>query len=736
MKPPRIRTQSGRRPRARFHASWSPASRIRARRTIVRAVGVLGGLALVLAIGTSVYAGSFWDSLPSVRNIDATQFHGDTFIQDRNGQLLADVGGQGDEQGNRRVNVTLDQVSNKVIQGTISIEDRTFWTNPGFDTEAILRTAANNFRAGGIAGGGSTITQQLAKQLFLTRTQTVQRKVQELALAYQLNQTYTKKQILELYLNVSYYGSQQYGVQAAAQTYFHRDAKTVDLAQAAMLAGLPQSPDSYSPVDHFDAAKARQHQVLDALVRDGAITARDEAVAWDEQLQVFPPVSLYKAPRFVAYVARELRARGFSPGEQQLVVKTTLDPAKQAIAEKTISDNFKANLFRDKTGRLSSAMVAMDPKSGQILSYVGSPDANTDKIDFVTTPISPGSSVKPFTYGKAILDGKITMDTPIVDGPSPYVLDLPGGQGKYPVTNYDTRTHGTLPARVALANSLNIPAVKVEETVGVPSVVDFYRQMGMFPRAQDGSQDAPDTTYGPSLTLGAYPITLLEEVSALSAYADMGTYHDPEAILQVTDLKGTVLYAADPNRGAKPVVDPGVAYIIGAILSDDQNRASIFGLNTPLHLPDRHAAAKTGTSENFHDGLTIGFTPDLAAVVWIGETLDIKHAMSKGSDGVFVAAPAWHKFMEEALKGVPDKWYDMPQDVVKQGNSYFLKSSPAKIDHLPGDNPSPSPAANANSVPPDPGSGPRPAIVDPRLCTGLGRFVPGCPSPGVPPIGG
>jgi membrane peptidoglycan carboxypeptidase len=697
---------------------------------------VLGGLVLVFAIGTSVYAGSFWDSLPSVRNIDATQFHGDTFIQDRNGQLLADIGGQGDEQGNRRVNVSLDQVSTKITQGTISIEDRTFWTNPGFDVEAIARTAANNVRAGGISGGGSTITQQLAKQLFLTRAQSFQRKLQELALAYQLNQAYSKKQILELYLNESYYGSQQYGVQAAAQTYFHKDARTVDLAQSAMLAGLPQSPDAYSPVDHFDAAKARQKQVLDAMVRDGAVTPADAAVAWDEPLQVSAPVTNYKAPRFVAYVARELRARGFTPGQQQLVVKTTLDLGKQTIAEKTISDNFKANLYRDRTGRLSSAMVAMDPKTGQVLAYVGSPDANADKFDFVDTPLNPGSSVKPFTYGKAILDGRITMDTPIFDGPNPYVLNLPGGQGKYQVQNYDLRMHGNPPARVALANSLNIPAVKVEEAVSVPSVVDFYRQMGMYPRAADGTKDAADTTYGPSLTLGGYPITILEEVSALSAYANMGVYHEPEAILQVTDLKGTPLYAADPNRGVKQAVDPGVAYIIGAILSDDQNRASIFGLNTPLHLPDRHAAAKTGTSENFHDGLTIGFTPDLAAVVWIGETLDYKHFMAKGSDGVFVAAPAWHRFMEEALKGVPDKWYDMPADVVKQGNSYYLKSSPTKIDRLPGDNPSPSPSTNPNAVPADPGVGPRPA-VDPRLCAGPIRFVPGCPSPtpGVPPGG-
>jgi len=228
---------SGRRPRARFHASWSPASRVRTRRTALRMLGVLGALLAVFAIGANVYAVSFWDSLPNVRNLDASQFMGDTTILDRNGQLIADVGIQGDgQQGNRRVTVGLDQISPKIVQATVAVEDRTFWTNPGFDVQGIVRSAANNFRAGSITGCGSTLTQQLAKQLFLTKNgvavQSLSRKAQEVALAYQLTQTYSKQQILELYLNTSYYGAQQYGVQAAAQTYFHQDAGKVDLAEA------------------------------------------------------------------------------------------------------------------------------------------------------------------------------------------------------------------------------------------------------------------------------------------------------------------------------------------------------------------------------------------------------------------------------------------------------------------------------------------------------------------------
>jgi membrane peptidoglycan carboxypeptidase len=713
---------------------------MRGRRTFVRVVAVLAAVLAVMTIGVNVYAVSFLDNLPSVRNLDASHFSGDTVILDRNGQLIADLGIQGGEQqGDRRVTVGLDQISPKIVQATVAIEDRTFWTNPGFDTQGIIRSAANNFRAGGITGGGSTITQQLAKQLFLSPQQTLTRKVQELALAYQLTQTYSKPQIMDLYLNRSYYGSQQYGVQAAAQTYFHKNAKDVDLAQAALLAGLPQSPDAYDPVEHLDVAKVRQKEVLDAMVTQNYITTHDATVAYGEQLTVSPPVNNYKAPSFVDYVLSELRALGYDPGNQQLTVKTTLDLGKQQLAEGIVADNYKTQQPRDRAGRLSSAMVAMDPKTGQILSYVGSQDHQADRFDFVTRPINPGSSVKPFTYGKAILDGKITMDTPIVDGPSnPYVINIVG-QKPYKVQNYDLKLHGTLPARQALASSLNIPAVKVEVNEGVSNEVDFYRQMGLQPRTFDPTTnqyhtDSPESDYGPSLTLGGFPITLLEEVGALSAYADLGVYHQPEAILQVTGPSGVEPYQADPNRGVRQAVDPGVAYIIGAILSDDTNRAPIFGLNSPLHLPDRRAAAKTGTSENFHDGLTIGFTPDLASVFWIGDTAgtdpktgDLYHMVAQ-SDGVVVAAPAWHRFMEAALKGVPDKWYDMPSDVVKIGNSYFLRGT-TKIDHLNGDDPSasPSPGALPNGVPPDPGTGPR--LVDPRICQ-LRIPVPGCPSPG------
>jgi membrane peptidoglycan carboxypeptidase len=718
--------RSGRKPRARFHASWSPAARLRNRTTGLRLLAVLGAVLAVLLTGGTVYATSFISSLPDVRGLDATLLKGDTVILARDGTtVLADIGvGQGaiGEGGDRRHTVTLKDISPRMQDATVSVEDRTFWSNSGFDTEAIFRTAANNFKAGGIAGGGSTITQQLAKRMFLSPAQSLDRKMKELVLAYQLSQTYSKKQILELYLNETYYGDEQYGVQAAAQSYFHKDAKSIDLAQAAMLAGLPQAPDAYSPTLHLPAAKARQKEVLDAMVRDGKITPQDATAAYNEQFPIYGASTNYKAPQFVTYVLNELRSLGFKPGQQQLVVKTTLDFGKQQIGEQVVRENRDANASKDPPavdngklvpGQLSSSLVSMDPKTGQILAYVGSPNftEHGGEFDYVSgVPINPGSSLKPFTYAAAIRDRKITMDTPIADGPSPYVVNVPG-QGPWKVYNYDKATHGNPPARVALASSLNIPAVKVELAEGVAQVVDMQRSVGLRPRLGEVGKyttEDPNTSFGPSLTLGGYPITLLEEVGAFGVLANLGAYHRPEAILQVTDVKGQLLYQADPNKGARQVMDPNVAFIIDAILNDDNNRAPVFGHNSPLHLPDRNSAAKTGTTEDHHDGVTVGFTPDLVTGVWIGDIISINHHMvGNRADAVFVAAPAWNKFMMQALKGVPDKWLKAPPGVRQRGSSYFLPDT-LKVEHLDGDNPNPSPSPNAeNGIPPDPGTGPQ-----------------------------
>ena len=700
--PARLKTKSGHRPRARLHATWSPIGQREKRTTLLRVLGLMLGLVMVLGLAADAYAESFLGSLPDIRGLDASSLGGDIFITDRNGRLLADV----TDQGNRKIYVHLSQVAPVMTKATVAIEDKNFWTNPGFDPEAIVRAALSNFRSRTITGGASTITQQLAKQLFLTPDQTYERKVKELVLAYQLNNSYTKEQILELYLNRSYYGAQSYGVQAAAVTYFHKDAKDLDLAQAAMLAGLPQAPAQWSPIVNPEASKARQHEVLNAMVRLGYITPEDMGKAQDEKLDIYGPVTNWSAPHFVDYVLKELEQLGFKPGHAQLLVKTTLDLDKQGFAEKVVRDNLNANTYRDPGGLLSSSLVSMDPKTGQILVMVGSPDYNGPggKFNFTTTYRNPGSSVKPFTYGAVINARKATMDTPIADSPSPLVISQGPGIEPYKVYNYDHGTHGVQPLRVCLASSLNIPAVKSELSIGVPAVLEFWRNLGLHPWDPSGDPNGPVYNYGAALTLGGYPITTLQEVTALSVYANMGVYHPAEALLTVTDVHGQVLYQANPDATKRQAIDPGVAFIIASILSDDNNRALIFGHNSPLHMSDHTSAAKTGTTDNFKDALTIGFTPDIATVIWVGDILDLNHTMFNGSDGVFVAAPAWHTYMEGVLAGVPDKWYSPPSDVVKgPGNSWYLNDA-TKIDKLPNDNPTPSPSPPDYGIPPDPGA--------------------------------
>src|SRR5215472_10568961 len=660
--PEKIKTKGGHKPRARIHAGWSPIGQHHRRVALLRGLGVLVAVVLVLGFAVDAYAQSFFDSLPSIRGLDSASFAGDTVITDRNGVLLADVGNHGDH----RLATKLSDVAPTMIQATVAIEDKGFYTNPGFDAMAILRALYDDLRTGHIVSGASTITQQLAKQQFLTPDQTYSRKIKELALAYELDQTYSKNQILELYLNKSFYGAQSYGVEAAAQSYFHVDAKNLDLAQAAMLAGLPQAPTEYNPVLNPDSAKLRQAQVLDAMVRAydvTHITQADADQALAEKLTFYAPTNNALAPFFVDYVQKELVQLGFQPGIEQLNVKTTLDYNLQATGEAVVRSNLAANLWRDRRGQLSSAMVAEDPRNGEILVMVGGPDYNSTvngaKINLATTPRNMGSSMKPYTYGAVINARVATVDTPIYDGPSPLIYK--DANSTTPFYNYDHRSHGVLPLKKAFANSLNICAVKAELSIGVPSVLSWMRNMGVTPRyikaKPDGSyssdSNAPPDEYGPSLTLGGYPITLLEHVSGISVYADMGEYHAPEAILQVTDSHGNILYQTNPDQRSRLAIDPGVAYIMAQIMADDNNRAPIFGHNSALHWNNHTMAAKTGTTDNFKDAVTVAFNPILAVGLWVGDILNNNHFMVQGSDGVFVASPGVHLFVETALKNVP-----------------------------------------------------------------------------------
>ncbi len=680
------------------------------RTALLRGLGAVLAMLLVIGFAADAYAQSFFDSLPSIQGLDSAAFAGDTVITDSTGTVvLADVGNHGDH----RLAVKLKNVAPVMIQATVAIEDKGFYSNAGFDIPSIIRAEYDNLRAGHIVSGASTITQQLAKQQFLTPDQTISRKIKELALAYELGQTYSKDQIMELYLNKSFYGSQSYGVEAAAESYFHIPASKLDLAQASMLAGLPQAPTEWNPVLHPDQAKLRQTEVLQAMVRSNFISQDDMDKAAAEKLNYNAPVNSFLAPHFVDYVQAELRQLGFQPGIQQLNVKTTLNWNMQQIGQNIVSSNLQANLWRDRNGKLSSGLVAVQPATGDILVMVGSPNYNdTDggQINYTTIPRNMGSSMKPYTYGAVINARAATVDTPVYDGPSPLVYKDAYSTTK--IYNYDGRSHGVLPLKKAMGNSLNIAAVKVELSIGVPAVLDWMRNLGVDPRYvnPDGSYNAsaPSDEYGPSLTLGGYPITLLEHVEGIATYADMGVYHSPQAIQTVTDSHGNVLYQDHPDQRARLAIDPAVAFIMAQIMADDQNRCMIFGCNSPLHWSDRTVAAKTGTTDNFKDAATIAFTPDLATGLWVGDIRDNSHFMVPGSDGVFVASPGVHSFVSQALAGVPgNRWFSPPPGVVAGPNNSWYLADTTNIAKLPGDNPpTPSPTAPVFVIPPDPGTGP------------------------------
>jgi membrane peptidoglycan carboxypeptidase len=651
--------------------------RLRPQRWIFRIVAVAFVATAMLGstvIGALASAG--FSDLPSVGAL-ATPMPGDTLITDRTGQaLLADL----HPSGYQHYEYPLSAMGRYLPEATVAIEDAGFWSEPGVDPIGIARAGAADLEAGAAVQGGSTITQQLVKLRLVGAGSSFSRKLREAVLAVRVDQSYTKQQILETYLNTISYGNTAYGGGTAARIYFHREPTQLDLAQAAMLAGLPQNPTLLDPFTNFDASRQRQREVLDAMVRAHDVTPREADDAYAEDLSppahMFGPQTVDVLPGFVDYVASELTSKfGAAATRSGLRVVTTLDLGLQNLAQKAIADTVKNNAYNDLT---DGAMVAMDPRSGQVLAMVNSagPNAPGSQYDFAwQVPRSPGSSFKVFTYTAAIESKQYTMVTPILD--EPLLVQAPGGKQAYMPRNYDLSYHGTCALQVCLGNSLNVPAVEVELGTGIANVVDMARTMGAppykNPAAGQYTQNDPASSFGPSLTLGGYGETPLQMATGVSVLADRGVLHDAEAILSIASAAGQRVYAS--GGSGRQVVDPGTAYIVSQMLSNDANRTLIFGRGTPLVLDGRTAAAKTGTAEDFADGWTVGYTPSLAAAVWTGNA--DHHPMAQGTDGIVVAAPAWHDFMTAALDrmGKGDEWYTAPSDVQTRAGFGFGRST-------------------------------------------------------------
>jgi penicillin-binding protein 1C len=653
-------------------------------------------VSMVLLVILSLCAASFLvfqyyriaKALPDIENLRqrASQFE-TTRILDRNGNVLYEIL---DPQAGRRTYTPLDKISPFVVATTIATEDKGFYSHPGFDVTAIFRAFMQNYQSGGTVSGASTITQQLARTLLFTpqerSEQSYQRKLREAILAAEITRRYTKDEILELYLNEIYYGNLAYGVEAASETYFDVPADKLTLGQAAFLAGLPQAPAVYDIYTNRDMTLQRMTDVLTLTVQtsqeQGCIFASnnvqricvDPAAAAQAESEIRsaafrqPGVQM-KYPHWVNYV-RSLLEQQFDAQtiyRSGFTVYTTLDPGLQDIAQQLVKsqvDSLAASHVTD------GALVAVRPSTGEILAMVGSADFNdqaiSGEVNMAVSPRQPGSSIKPLTYAAAFEKGW-TPTTLIWDVPTDFP---PSGRPDDPAppyhpVNYDGRFHGPVTVRSALANSYNIPAVKALEFIGIyddpfqpgeNGLIAFARRMGITTLNR--------SDYGLSLTLGGGDVTLLELTGAYAIFANNGVRVPPVAITRIQDYSGKTIYEA-PRPAGQQVIRSAHAYLISSILSDIDARIPAFGADSVLNLPFP-AAVKTGTTNDFHDNWTMGYTPDLAVGVWMGNA---DYTPMQNTTGLTGAAPVWSEFMKSAvplLTGNSLSPFSRPGDVVEK----------------------------------------------------------------------
>ncbi len=654
-------------------------------------IGLLFGIVFLFVIAGSVMVFEYFRIAASLPDIEDLRSHAAQFettrILDRDGNLLYEIL---DPNAGRRTYVPLGKISPYLVAATIATEDQAYYSHPGFDPVGIARAFIQNYTNQEIVSGASTITQQLARNLLFSpeerSQQTLRRKSREIVLAAEITRRYSKDEILELYLNENFYGSLAYGVEAAAETYFNTTSANLDLAQSAFLAGLPQAPSVYDIHNNREATLFRFKQALTLLIKMSRennciyvsnnpqpVCVSDEdilsAVAEIEGYE-FQPVSVnMQFPHWVNYIqtllerdydAQTIYRSGFT-------IHTTIDPTLQKKAEKIVQNQINDLADRHVT---DGALVAVQPATGEILAMVGSADfyneAISGQVNMAISPRQPGSSIKPLTYVAAFEKGW-TPATLIWDVPSEFP---PSGNPEdqrppYQPVNYDGRFHGPVTLRSALANSFNIPAVKTLNFVGIydnpatqekDGFIEFARKMGITTLTRDD--------YGLSLTLGGGEVTLLEMTEAFGAFANNGILLPGVAITKITDYQGEVVYEYKPRSGNQ-VVRPEHAYLISSILADKKARTPMFGSDPVINLPFP-AAVKTGTTNDFRDNWTMGYTPDVAVGVWVGNA---DYTPMNNTTGLTGAAPIWAQFMEFAIQemtgGNPTP-FNVPQGIIEK----------------------------------------------------------------------
>ncbi|MDA8217690.1 MAG: transglycosylase domain-containing protein [Dehalococcoidales bacterium] len=693
------------------HFPWHERRHVRAARV---AVAFVLATALLMtsgggAVAYAVYA--YYDSqLPAVGLIFSQPVPQSTLVYDRNGNLLDEIY---DPNVGHRIVVSLAEMSPLLREATLAAEDPNFYTEPGFDPVAIGRAVLLNLQHGGIVSGASTLPMQLVRNVVFTaqerQDRSYSRKIKEIIVSTQLASQYPKDKILEMYLNEVFYGNQSYGVEAASRTYFAKSAKDLNLAEAALLAGLPQAPSDYDPYKNPELATQRQTYVLDQMVKYGFITEAEAEQAKSTPIYLDAERTHFdEAPHFALYV-RQLLIDRFGHDQVYyggLRVTTSLDLQKQGFATQRVQE--RLSQLKD-VHATDAALVSIDPHTGEVLAMVGSPNfydnSISGQINMAVSPRQPGSSIKPFNYITAFEKLGYVPASLVNDAPT--CFPRPPGAPPYCPHNWNYLFNGVVPLRVALASSLNIPAVMLLSNEGVPAMLDTVHKFGIT------TINKPAKDYGLALTLGAAEVKLLDETFAYTVFANNGQMIgakvprdqlkpgyapcEPVILKKVVDHTGKVLYEHTPQPPLQ-VVPAEYAYLITAAISDDTSRVLTYGRHSYLELSHPNAA-KTGTTEYRGDAWTMGYTTDLVTGVWVGNA---DNTPMLNVEGVSAAGVIWHNYMEDAIKDMPIREFPMPSKI-RQGqvcgrqDVYIEGKTPVCSVYLLPTEPAATPTANPSS---------------------------------------
>ncbi len=599
----------------------------------------------------------FWIStfkIPTPESVNERRVSESTKIYDKTGEfLLYDTGGD-----TRRSIVSIDEISPYIKNATIAIEDKEFYTHIGIKPKSFLRAVLVNLFSLNFSQGGSTITQQVVKNSILTSEKLISRKLKEWVIAIKLEKTINKNQILEMYLNEIPYGGVIYGVEEASQNFFNKDSSNVSLAEAAYLAALPKAPSFYSPYGkNRQKLDERKNLVLKEMFKSGFITEEELEEAKKENVVFINKKDFsIKAPHFIFYIIEILNKKYGEDFIKKggLKITTSLDYKLQEVAEKTVFDYATEN--KKKFNAENGSLIAIDPKNGDILTMVGSRNYFDKEIDgafnVVLAKRQPGSTFKPFVYAEAFKKG-YTPETVLFDVKTQFstsckINDLTTGNGCYAPENYDNLFRGPVTLRNALAQSLNIPSVKVLYLAGLNNSIKLAKDMGMESLKNSGD-------YGLTLVLGGGEVTPLEITSAYGVFANNGIKSEINPIIEIKNKDGNILYKKDVIQ--KNILDKEIALKISNILSDNNARAPAFGFSSALYFENKDVAVKTGTTNDYKDAWIIGYTPNIVVGAWAGNNNNTP--MEKKVAG-FIVAPMWRSFMNIALNKINSDSFEEP----------------------------------------------------------------------------